>query len=60
MSPLLQTTTLELVNQFNRLETSEEFYQSLGLSYQVVGIVSGALSMTLSSCEWTDPVERNY
>ncbi|KAL5422772.1 hypothetical protein PMIN04_004438 [Paraphaeosphaeria minitans] len=26
------------------LETSEEFYQSLGLSYQVVGIVSGALN----------------
>lgn len=26
------------------LATSEEFYQSLGLSYQVVGIVSGALS----------------
>jgi seryl-tRNA synthetase len=26
------------------LATSEEFYQSLGLPYQVVGIVSGALS----------------
>jgi len=26
------------------LATSEEFYQSLGLPYQVVAIVSGALS----------------
>jgi seryl-tRNA synthetase len=26
------------------LATSEEFYKSLGLPYQVVGIVSGALS----------------
>ena len=28
---------------------SEEFYQSLGLPYRVVGIVSGALSMLTSS-----------
>lgn len=32
------------------LQNSEEFYQSLGLPYQVVAIVSGALSMFKSSC----------
>lgn len=29
-------------------KTSEEFYQSLGLSYRVVGIVSGALNNAAS------------
>ena len=27
------------------IKTSEEFYQSLGIPYRVVAIVSGALSM---------------
>jgi len=30
------------------IETSEEFYQSLGLRYRVVGIVSGALNLAAS------------
>lgn len=30
------------------LQTSEEFYQSLGLPYQIVGIVSGALNNAAS------------
>jgi seryl-tRNA synthetase len=35
---------------FNEMiATSEEFYQSLGLPYQVIAIVSGALSMFLST-----------
>ena len=36
----------ELFDQM--ISTSEEFYQSLGLRYRVVGIVSGALNLAAS------------
>lgn len=35
---------------FRMIATSEEFYKSLGLPYQVIGIVSGALNNAASVC----------
>lgn len=45
------------------IETSEEFYQSLGLRYRVVGIVSGALNLAASQkydLEAWFPFQRAY